>query len=115
LQARQVVLEGGRAQPLGVQFRVATLQAPIGFCQTVLQDAFEASFGVALLAVVLIFALEASLAAAEGVLEDEASEGEGGGEDGATAEGMPEEIRVHARVSPPAQDAEHLCSIEQMC
>jgi hypothetical protein len=72
------------------------LQAPVGLGQAVLKEALEAGFGVALEAAAAVFVLDAPLAAAEAVLEQEAGEGEGRGDDGAGGERVDERgISVH--------------------
>src|SRR5207244_2461845 len=49
LQAEQLVFERGGVRALGVQLEVAALQAAVGFGQAILEQAFEAGLGVALL------------------------------------------------------------------
>jgi hypothetical protein len=75
-----------------LQVRVAALEAPIGFGQAILQHTFEASLGVTLLGAAALLVFGAAFAAAEAVVEEQPGEGKRGGEDGATAEGMPEEV-----------------------
>jgi SOS-response transcriptional repressor LexA/transcriptional regulator with XRE-family HTH domain len=95
LQAHQVVLECGGAHSLGAQFDVAPLEAPVGFGESVLQETLEASFGIMVEAATAFGLFGALLALAQGGVEGESSEGDSGGEDGATAEGVPEGVGVH--------------------
>lgn len=95
LQTRVLVLEGSAAQAFASDILFIAFQASIGVGQTILEDALEASLGVALLSAAAFVVFETAFAAAEAILEQESSEGEGGGDDGSAADGVPEEIRVH--------------------
>jgi hypothetical protein len=75
-----------------LQVRVAAFEAPVGFGQAILEHTFEARLGVTLLGSAALLVLGAALAAAEAVVEEQPGEGKRRGEDGATAEGMPEEV-----------------------
>jgi hypothetical protein len=83
---RVLVLERRRAHAFGVGLLFEALEATIGIGQAVLQDAFEAGFGVALVAMAKVGVFDASFAAAHAVVEQQTSECEGGGDDGAAAE-----------------------------
>jgi hypothetical protein len=69
-----------------VQLLVAAFETPIRLGQTVLQNAFEACFGVTLLAAAALLLLEAALAAAHAVIEQQPRQGQGGGDNRAAAE-----------------------------
>ncbi len=60
-----------------------------------MQDALEARLCITLLRATAVLLLGAPLAAAQAVVEQQARERQGGGDDGPTAEGMPEQIGVH--------------------
>ena len=98
-----LVLERSAAHTFGRDVLLVALQPSIGVGQPVLENALEARLGVALLAVAAVSVFEASFTTAEAVLEEQAREGERGGDDGAAAEGVPERVRVHGRVrrAPP--------------
>ena len=87
-----VVLQRGAAHPLGLDVGLEALEAAVGVGEAILEDAFEARFGVVLSAAAALFLFEAAVAAAEAVLEEETGEGESCGDDGAAAEGMPEGV-----------------------
>jgi hypothetical protein len=95
LDVEQVVLEGRAPNAFGLQLHITPLQAAVRLGQAVLQDAFEARFGVALPAATALVLFGASFAAAQSVVKEEASEAQGGGDDATRAEGVPEEVRVH--------------------
>ena len=102
LQARVLVLERGAAHAFGRDVLLVAFQASVGFGQPILEDPFEARLGVALLAAAALGVFEAAFAAAEAVVEEQTGEGQRGGDDGAAAEGVPEEVRVHGcSPSPP--------------
>jgi hypothetical protein len=91
-QAHVVVLQRRAAHALGLNIRFEVREATVGFGQAILEDALEACLGVALATAAAVFVLEAPVAATEAVVEEQASQGEGGGDDGAATEGVPEEI-----------------------
>ena len=106
------MFERGGVRALGVQLEVAALQAAVGFGQAILEQAFEAGLGVALLRAAAFVLFDAAFAAAQAVVEQQPGEGERGGDDGAAADRVPEEVGVHARCAPSAanscaQDREH--------
>ncbi|MCA1648093.1 MAG: hypothetical protein LC797_22390 [Chloroflexi bacterium] len=95
LEPRVFVLEHGAAHALRRDVLLVAFEAPIGVGQTILEDAFEAGFGVALMALPALLMFESAFTAAEAVLEQQTGDGQGGGDDGAAAERVPEEIGIH--------------------
>src|SRR5438132_13198076 len=63
LQAEQVVFERGGAGALGVQLEIAAFEAAVRFGQAILEQAFEAGLGVALLRAAAFVVLDAAFAA----------------------------------------------------
>ena len=68
-QAGMLELEGGGAHALRGHLLLVALQPSVGVGQTVLEDALEAGFGVALLTAAALVVFEAAFAAAEAVFE----------------------------------------------
>jgi hypothetical protein len=91
------VLERGAAHAFGVHIHFEAFESAVSLGQAVLQDALESGFGVALATAAAIFLFTAAITAANAVLEEQASQGKSSGNDGATAERVPDHIRVHAR------------------
>jgi chorismate synthase len=85
-ESRMLVLQRGAADAFGGHVLFVAFQAAIGVGQTVLEDALEAGFGVALLPAAAIGVFEAAISAAGAVLEQETGEGQGSGDDGSAAE-----------------------------
>ena len=83
-----LVLEARVTAALGVQVQLAAFEAAVRFGEAVLQHPLEARLGVALLAA-------PPLAAARAVVQQQASERQGSGNDGPTAEGMPHRVAIH--------------------
>ncbi len=94
-QAGMLVLERGAAHAFGRDVLFIALQASVGVRQPVLEYTLEACFGIALLSVAAVGVFQAAFAAAGAVLEEQAREGERGGDDGAAAERVPEKVRIH--------------------
>ena len=90
-----LAFERGGANQRRLSLELGAFEPPVGFAETILQHAFEARFSVALLRVPAFFLLDAPLAAAEAVIEQQSCERERGGQDGARAETVPQDVRVH--------------------
>ena len=85
-----VALDGHAPVALGLDLQLAPFPATDGFAQAVLQDQFEACFGVALVGVATVLMLLLALAVAHREVEAETDQGDDGGDTGATAQVVPD-------------------------
>jgi len=95
LQEGVLVLERAAAHAFSVQVEREVLEAAVGVGEAVLQDPFEAGFGVGLLATAALGVVGAAIVEVDAVLDEQAHQGQGGGDRGAAAERAPERITVH--------------------
>jgi hypothetical protein len=91
-----LVLKQGSANARGLGVLFASFESAVGFAETVLQHAFESRLGIALVGASAFFALEAALGAAHGHVDQQASQGQAGGDERAATNAMPQSFRVHA-------------------